>query len=96
MALAAKTLFDTFVGETLLWRGSFVLNGATPVTVSNLPLQANATIEISLAKVGGTVGAQPTIETITYSTAGSPGPQGSTWAQRQLHRPGYVERYLDL
>jgi hypothetical protein len=48
--------------------GTFVLNGATPVTVSNTSIAVTDAIVISLNTVGGTVGAVPAIQTITAST----------------------------
>lgn len=45
--------------------GTFVLNGATPVVVSNTSIAITDAIIISLNTVGGTVGAAPTIQTIT-------------------------------
>jgi hypothetical protein len=48
--------------------GTFTANGATPVTVSNTSVEITDTIVFSLNTVGGTVGAYPTIPTITAST----------------------------
>lgn len=48
--------------------GTFVLNGATPVTVSNISVAITDAIIISLNTVGGTVGAHPVIKTITAAT----------------------------
>lgn len=48
--------------------GTFVLNGATPVTVNNTSIAITDAIIISLNTVGGTVGAHPAILTITAST----------------------------
>lgn len=48
--------------------GTFVCNGATPVTVSNTSIAITDAIIISLNTVGGTVGAVPAIQTITAST----------------------------
>jgi hypothetical protein len=73
----SKHLWDTAIGDVVDYRGSFVANGATPVTVSNVPLGAHATIEIMLGTVGGTVGAVPAVQTITKSTSAGTGPQGS-------------------
>ena len=73
----SKYLWDTAVGDTLVFRGSFAANGTSPVTVSNVPLGANATIEIMLGTVGGTVGAVPAVQTITKSTSAGMGPQGA-------------------
>lgn len=48
--------------------GTFVANGATPVSVSNSSIAVTDAIVISLGVVGGTVGAVPAIQTITGST----------------------------
>jgi hypothetical protein len=55
------------------------LNGATPVTVSNVPIKSGVvTIEWGLKTVGGSVGVEPEILTVTPSTAGgAAGPQGA-------------------
>lgn len=48
--------------------GTFVCNGATPVTVGNTSIAITDTIIVSLNTVGGTVGAIPAIQTITAAT----------------------------
>lgn len=48
--------------------GTFVANGVTPVTVSNTNVATTDTIIISLNTVGGTVGVQPHVATITAAT----------------------------
>lgn len=48
--------------------GTFQLNGTTPVSVSNTSVAITDAIVISLNTVGGTVGALPSIKTITAST----------------------------
>ncbi len=48
--------------------GTFVANGVTPVTVSNTSVAITDTIIISLNTVGGTVGVQPHVATITAAT----------------------------
>ena len=48
--------------------GSFVCNGATPVTVANANLTANSQVLITLGTVGGTVGATPAVKTVTPGT----------------------------
>lgn len=45
--------------------GTFVLNGSTPVTVSNTSIAISDAIIISLNTVGGVVGVPPSIATIT-------------------------------
>lgn len=48
--------------------GTFVLNGVTPVTVTNTSIAITDAIIISLNTVGGTVGVQPHVATITAAT----------------------------
>lgn len=45
--------------------GTFVANGVTPVTISNTSVSITDAIIISLNTVGGTVGVQPHVATIT-------------------------------
>jgi hypothetical protein len=64
--MGADDLFSTqripFTG------GTFVANGATPVTVNNANVAITDVIIFSLNTVGGTVGALPTVKTITAAT----------------------------
>lgn len=53
---------------TLLGYGTFVANGATPVTVADAGVTLNSIIIPSLNTVGGTVGAIPRVVTITAGT----------------------------
>lgn len=48
--------------------GTFVLNGVTPVTIASTAVAISDAIIISLNTVGGTVGVQPHIATITAAT----------------------------
>ena len=48
--------------------GTVTLNDSTPVTVANTHVTASSCIIFTLKTVGGTVGAYPTIETITAGT----------------------------
>lgn len=48
--------------------GTFVANGVTPVTISNTNVAISDAIIISLNTVGGTVGVQPHVATITAAT----------------------------
>jgi len=48
--------------------GTFVCNGATPVTVANTAIAITDTVVCSLNTVGGTVGAVPSVKTITAAT----------------------------
>lgn len=55
--------------------GQFVCNGASAVTVAAPSVTLTSTISISLSVVGGTVGAQPVLKTLTpgvgFTVAGS-------------------------
>lgn len=48
--------------------GTWVCNGATPVSVANTSVAITDTIVTSLNTVGGTVGVQPHVATITAGT----------------------------
>ena len=48
--------------------GTFTANGATEVTVGELMVTANSVIVVTLKTVGGTVGAVPSVKTITPGT----------------------------
>jgi len=48
--------------------GTFTANGASAVTVANVKITANSSVVITLKTVGGTVGAIPSIKTITVGT----------------------------
>lgn len=50
------------------YTGSVTLNGATPVTVVEPNLTAVSTVLFTLKTVGGTVGANPAIQTVTPGT----------------------------
>lgn len=64
-----KALVSTVSAGNVLARGTFVLNGATPVTVAAAGYAAKTnTIEITLNTVGGSVGAVPAIQTVTPGT----------------------------
>lgn len=58
-------------------QGTVTLNGATPVSVSNTAVTAASVILLTLKTVGGTVGAVPSIKTITpgvgFTVAGTAG-----------------------
>lgn len=64
-ATLAAALATIPIAPTL---GTFVLNGATPVVVAAPAVTANSSIIITLKTVGGTVGAQPSLVTITPGT----------------------------
>lgn len=63
-ATAGITLKQGANGRT----GTFVCNGATPVVVGNTSFAAGDVILISLETVGGTVGALPSVKTVTPAT----------------------------
>lgn len=48
--------------------GTFIANGASAVTVANTNILATDTVAISLNTVGGTVGVQPHLATLTAGT----------------------------
>lgn len=48
--------------------GTFTCNGTNAVTVTNVLVTVNSAIVITLKTVGGTVGAIPSIKTITAGT----------------------------
>ena len=45
--------------------GTFQLNGTATITIANTAVSANSDVNITLKTVGGTVGAVPSITTIT-------------------------------
>lgn len=49
-------------------RGTFVANGATAVTVAYTGMTRTRAITVSLNTVGGAVGAQPVVNTVTPGT----------------------------
>lgn len=66
---AQKTTVANLTAGSVLARGTFVLNGATPVTVAAAGYAAiTNTIAITLNTVGGTVGAVPAVKTVTAGT----------------------------
>ncbi len=46
-------------------KGSFTMNGTTSVTVNDADFTANTPVIFTLKTVGGTVGAYPSIKTVT-------------------------------
>jgi len=49
-------------------RGTFTCNGTSSVTVTNNKITPNSVVVITLKTVGGTVGAVPSVKTITAGT----------------------------
>lgn len=70
-------IWDDAKGNRVFAQGSFTLNGASTVTVAAPTVTANSVVGITLGTVGGTVGAVPTILTITpgigFTVAGTAG-----------------------
>ena len=64
----ANAYTDQKAGSAAALKGSFVCDGATPVTVANANLAAGDSVVITLSVVGGTVGATPAIKTRTNGT----------------------------
>jgi hypothetical protein len=58
----------TNLGLLSIHAGTFTLNGATPVSVSDVNLTASSCISFGLKTVGGTVGALPAVKTVTPGT----------------------------
>lgn len=68
--MANETLggfFRLYAGNTGR-HGVITANGATPVVVANRYITADSVVVFTLKTVGGTVGAYPTIATITPGT----------------------------
>lgn len=57
-----------YIAGQLYSRGTFTATEATPVSVSNTAVTANSQIVFTLKTVGGTVGAVPSVKTITPGT----------------------------
>jgi len=66
--MAGMNLWDSLVGNRPVTTGTVTLNESTPVTVAAPLVTANSNIVFTLKTVGGTVGAYPTIQTITPGT----------------------------
>jgi hypothetical protein len=48
--------------------GTFIMNGATPVVVADTNVSAGSAFNFGLKTVGGTVGAYPSVKTVTPGT----------------------------
>jgi hypothetical protein len=74
LSLAGNLVFTTAAAGVTFKQGAngrvgtFTCNGTTPVVVGNTSVAITDTIVFSLNTVGGTVGAIPSIKTITAST----------------------------
>ncbi len=61
-------LTEAVAAAKLVSRGTFTCNGSTPVVVANTETTLTGLIVFSLNTVGGTVGAIPSVKTITAGT----------------------------
>lgn len=64
-------VYETQSGMNRIFKGKsgqFTMNGATPVVVANKSVTPNSIIIPTLKTVGGTVGALPSVKTITPGT----------------------------
>jgi len=62
-------IIETALPGKILSKGTFTCNGATPVTVADAKLTSITNLIVfSLNTVGGTVGAIPSVKTITAAT----------------------------
>ncbi len=52
----------------ILGEGTFTANGTSAVTVTNSAVTADSVVIVSLKTVGGTVGAVPSVKTVTAGT----------------------------
>ncbi len=68
MAITGGTVTGVALGTKSTRTGTFILNETTPVTVSNTTFQVTDIVAISLKTVGGTVGAVPSVKTVTANT----------------------------
>lgn len=67
--IASQITANSLYLKTTGWNaGTFVANGATPVDISRIATSINDVIIISLNTIGGTVGAQPVVTSVTADT----------------------------
>jgi hypothetical protein len=67
-ALSPSITFFTSLGDQPAYRGTFVANGTSVVTVAAPGVTLESNILITLNTVGGTVGALPAVQTKTAGT----------------------------
>ena len=67
-AAATITMVGVASSPPVTNTGTFVINGVTPVVVANTNVTANSSIIPTLKTVGGSVGAVPSVKTITPGT----------------------------
>jgi hypothetical protein len=66
--LGAQSSTETLLGAVNVHRTTFTCNGATPVSVVDPGFTIGDAVIVSLNTVGGTVGALPTVATVTAGT----------------------------
>lgn len=64
----AYASFQKMVSHGMASSGTFTANGTSTVTVADVNMTTTSIVLISLKTVGGTVGAIPTLKTITAGT----------------------------
>jgi len=69
IAVTGGTITGTTITPPSGRAGTFTLNGTTPVTISSSSLAITDVIVMSLNTVGGTVGVQPHVATVTAGQA---------------------------
>lgn len=68
LTLNALKRFNTLIAGQNSNLGTFTCNGTSAVTVADTKVTANSVIVVTLKTVGGTVGAVPSVKTITPGT----------------------------
>ncbi len=68
VAVTGGSVTGVALGTSSARTGTFVCNGATPVTVTNTTFAITDIVCVSLKTVGGTVGAIPAVQTVTGAT----------------------------
>jgi hypothetical protein len=66
---SAKLALQAQLSAGLASVGTLTANGATPVTVTDANIKTTSIVMFGLNTVGGTVGAIPTVKTITAGTS---------------------------
>lgn len=69
VTISAAVILASSITQASGRAGTFTLNGTTPVTISSSSLAITDAIVISLNTVGGTVGVQPHVATVTAGQA---------------------------
>lgn len=68
VTITGGAITNTSLGNKTTRSGTFTLNGTTPVAVTNTTVAITDAIVMSLNTVGGTVGVQPHVATITAAS----------------------------